>query len=174
MSKDRILTQRGRVDQPCAAARRPTRMVMLVIVTLPLAMITMMAVGCGSRRPGLGRVAGTVTLDGQPLAHGTLTFEARGLRPATARIVDGRIVEATTFRAGDGVPVGAHTIAVFAREAGVGTTASDPGTAGFAADGMVGRSLVPRRYNHPATSGLSATIVGGTNTLDLALTRDPP
>jgi hypothetical protein len=145
-----------------------------VLVALPLAMITTLAVGCGSRRPEMAAVVGTVSLDGQPLAHGTLTFEAPGMRPATARIVDGRIVEATTFRSGDGVPIGSHAIAVFAREEARPTPATDPGKQAFAADGMVGRSLLPRRYNDPKSSGLSATIEAGSNTLHLTLTREPP
>jgi hypothetical protein len=147
---------------------------MIVAMIVAVIMTTTMAVGCGPRHPAMAAVVGTVTLDGEPLAHGTLTFEATGMRPATARIVDGRIVEATTFRTGDGVPVGTHAIAVFAREEAPVKTATDPGKQAFAADGMVGRSLLPRRYNHPATSGLAATIASGSNTLSLTLTRDPP
>jgi hypothetical protein len=144
-------------------------------IPIPMLAAIMITVGgCGPRRPELAEVVGTVSFDGRPLARGTVTFEAPGMRPATARVENGRILDATTFRTGDGVPVGKHAIAVFAREETGSIAASDPGARAFAADGMAGRSLLPRRYNDPATSGLSAAIEPGGNTLDLTLTRDPP
>lgn len=167
-----IVMHRVPVPQPLAAAFRETGMAMVATVTMTV--IAIMTSGCGSKRPTMAAVAGTVLLDGQPLAHGTLTFEAPGMRPATARIKDGRIIEATTFRTGDGVPIGTHAIAVFAREEPRPQTATDPGQKAFTAEGMVGRSLLPRRYNHPATSELSATIAAGSNTLALTLTSNPP
>lgn len=172
MDKDHTSMQRVRAWQPLMAGCRHAGMV--VIATVTMAVITTMTGGCGSRRPEMAAVVGTVSFDGQPLAHGVLTFESPGMRPATARVVDGRIVEATTFRTGDGVPVGTHMIAVFARDNTRAKPDSDPGKQTFAAEGMVGRSLLPRRYNVPATSGLSATITAGSNTLSLSLTRDPP
>ena len=135
--------------------------------------------GCGKRGPALAEVSGTVTLDGQPLERGTITFEATGLRPATAKILDGRIVEATTHRPNDGVPVGHQRIAVFSRaepvaaKPGPTTEPALPGAAAFPPS-MAGRSLLPARYNDPATSGLSATIRPGQNTLSLELHRQPP
>jgi len=137
-----------------------------------------MLAGCGRRPPALAEVSGTVTLDGEPLARGTLTFEAAGLRPATAQILDGRIIEATTRRSNDGVPVGHQRIAVFSREEPHAAPADrsqrrgPPGTTRFPAS-MAGQSLLPARYNDPATSGLSAIIQPGHNTLSLTLTRGP-
>lgn len=144
-----------------------------------LAAIAVGPAGCGSKRPALAPVTGTVSLDGKPLARGTLTFEAKGLRPATARIEQGRILEATTYRPGDGIPVGQQRIAVFARAepdgAGSGPSSgkNQPATRhGFPAS-MTARSLLPPRYNEPSTSGLSVDIGPGSNTLDLPLTTDP-
>lgn len=137
-----------------------------------------MLAGCGPRPPALAKVSGTVTLDGEPLARGTLTFEATGRRPATARILDGRIIEVTTHRSNDGVPVGHQRIAVFSREEPASGPAHQsqrhgpPATAGFPAS-MAGRSLLPARYNDSATSGLSATIRPGHNELSLTLTHGP-
>jgi hypothetical protein len=133
-----------------------------------------LAGGCGPSRPPTAQVTGRVTLDGRPLARGSLCFEAPGMRPATARIEDGRIVAATTHTEGDGLPVGRLAVAVFAREERVADPASNPGQAAFAADSMTGRSLLPRRYNDPATSGLMVTINPGENTLELALESQPP
>lgn len=141
----------------------------------PLALVAaVIAVGCGPSRPPTGQVTGRVTLDGRPLARGTLCFEARGVRPATARIENGRIVAATTFTEGDGLPVGRLAVAVFAREERDAEPAADPGEARFAAASMAGRSLLPRRYNDPATSGLMVTISPGENTLEFALESQTP
>jgi len=135
--------------------------------------------GCGKRGPALAAVSGTVTLDGRPLERGTITFEAAGCRPATAWILDGRIVEATTHRANDGVPVGRQRIAVFSRAEPVAAKPDPtmeptlPGAAAFPPH-MAGPSLLPARYNDPSTSGLSATIRPGQNTLSLELHGQPP
>lgn len=137
-------------------------------VILPLA-----AIGC-SRPADLGEVAGTVTLDGKPLARGRLALECPGHRPASARIEDGRILEVTTYRPGDGAAIGRHRIAVFARDEPAPAVVESPGQSRFNPASMVGHSMLPARYNHPDTSGLSATIKPGQNTLSLALTTDPP
>lgn len=141
----------------------------VVAVVIPL----LAAAGCG-RQPELGQVTGTVLLDGRPLARGTLAFETPGRRPASARIEDGRILDATTYRLGDGVPLGPQAIAVFAREEPPPPTASSPGQSQFRPDSMAGRSLIPRRYNDPGTSELSVTIEPGLNTLAIVLTSTPP
>ncbi len=133
----------------------------------------MVALGCG-RQPPLGQVTGTVLLDGQPLARGSLTFEAPGCRPASARIENGRILPATTYRTGDGVPLGQQGIAVFSRAEPPPVAAATPGQNQFAPESMAGRSLIPQRYNAPATSGLSVTIEPGRNTLTLVLTTAAP
>jgi hypothetical protein len=157
---------------PSTTARHRPLILMLGALLATLA-------GCGPRGPVLGQVSGTVTLDGRPLDQGTIIFEATGLRPATARILDGRIVEATTNRPNDGVPVGHQRIAVFSRAQAVvadpraPSERTGPGTAAFPPS-MGGRSLLPARYNDPATSGLSATIQAGSNSLSLELHRHPP
>lgn len=134
---------------------------------------TLLLVGC-SGGPKLVRVTGTVTLDDKPIPRGTLTFEAPGLRPATAVIVDGKITEATTFTQGDGVPVGEHKVAVSAT--------ADPGSAVVANPGeatkpgpnyMGGKSIIPARYNNPATSGLTATVGPGETALKFELKSAP-
>ena len=135
--------------------------------------------GCSPRGPTLAEVSGTVTLDGRPLARGTITFEAAGCRPATARILDGRIIEATTYHARDGVPVGEQRIAIFSRaDPAAAKPAPAPQGAPSAAarfpPSMAGPLLLPARYNDPVSSGLSAIIRPGQNTLSLALYQVPP
>lgn len=116
------------------------------------AIVVLLILGCShSTRPPLGRVSGTVSLDGQPLANATLRFTPTG---------PGRTSEATTDADGryelrylrdiPGANVDRHTVRI--------TTASE--TNG-------GRELLPPRYH--SRSQLEARVVAGTNTLDFDL-----
>lgn len=132
-------------------------------------------VGCGrSDRPPLGRIAGTVQYNGQPLASGTIIFEVPNARSAHGTIAEGKIVDVTTYDSGDGVPVGEARLAVFATDAGGGAAASPAATpdAKTVIDQNYmgsGRSLIPQRFNDPATSGLTWSIKAGENVVDLQL-----
>lgn len=137
-------------------------------------LILVFACGC-SDRPKLAKVKGTVTLDGKPIPSGTVTFEAKGLRPATAKIVNGEITEVTTFDPDDGVPVGSHRVAVTAAADGGAAIVANPGDAKAPKEGyMSGKSLIPTAYNDPATSGLTAEIKSGENTIELKLSSGGP
>lgn len=144
---------------------------MLCLVTLS---------GCGrSDRHPLGNVAGTVRYNGQPVPAGTIIFEVAGARPAQGKIVDGNIVEVSTYDPQDGVPVGDASIAVFATTAGVSPTAANPaanpganpGAAIVTGQNYMGAasSLIPIRYNNPATSQLTCKIDEGENVVELEL-----
>jgi hypothetical protein len=135
------------------------------------------ASGCGSH-PSLGMVSGTVTFKGHPLDRGAIVFEVAGSRPATGKVVAGRICEVTTFEPNDGVPQGTARIAVFATQARAEesrtneteTSARPP--LGLPRDymGMNQKPLIPLRYSDPASSGLSCKIAKGTNVIQLDLT----
>lgn len=137
-----------------------------------LPLLFVLAAGCGGQgRPPLATVTGTVTLDDKPIKNGTIVFEAPGLRPATGKIVDGEIVEVTTFEPNDGVPVGNHKVAVFAQEEADSAVVSNPGEkqklgAGY----MGGASTLPARYGDPEKSGFTAEIAEGENTVKFELT----
>ncbi|HJZ55506.1 MAG TPA: hypothetical protein VKE74_11130 [Gemmataceae bacterium] len=125
--------------------------------------------GCSDRTP-LARVKGTVTLDGQPLRKGTITFESPGKRPATGTIVNGEITGVSTYDPDDGVPVGEHKVAVTATEDAASAVVANPGEAKApGANYMSGKSLIPTRYNNPGTSGLVAEIKKGENTVEFKL-----
>jgi hypothetical protein len=132
----------------------------------------LMALGCGHRE--LGRVKGTVSYQGKPLASGAVVFEVPGKRTAQGKIVDGRITEVTTFTADDGVPVGKARIAVFGTEpVQAGPPQPKPKTPAEAwaqrPNMTGGKSVIPAKYNSPATSGLTHDIVSGENVLKLDL-----
>ena len=129
------------------------------------------ALGCSGA--GLAPVKGKVTLDGKPLAKGTITFESKGNRPATGTIVNGEILDVTTFRKGDGAPVGSHKVAINATEDPQSAVVGNPGEGKVKGNYMVGKSLIPSMYNDPNTSGLVAEIKSGDNTLEFNLSSQP-
>jgi hypothetical protein len=142
-----------------------------LIASTGVLFVFVLLTGC-SNGPILGTVKGTVFLDDKPLPKGTITFETPGQRPATAEIENGQIVNVTTYKPGDGVPVGTHKVAIAATTEPASAVVPNPGQAGKApsADYMSGKSLIPNRYNDPTTSTLTAEIKAGENVLEFKLT----
>lgn len=134
--------------------------------------------GCDGR-PSRVPVTGNVTYEGQPVKEGTIIFEVAGNRPAEGKIVDGKIVDVFTFEPGDGGAIpGKAKVAVYATGAAPAATPAatpaDPGAAGpVKMDYMSGgASLIPARYNDPATSGLEYEISpNGPNDFEVKLTK---
>ena len=113
------------------------------MVTVAICGIAAMA-GC-DHGPQVVPVNGTVTYNGEPLKDGGITFAPPDARAAFGRVVDGKIVEVTTFEAGDGAITGPVKVGIQATtNLGKMTGPHDP--------------LIPRRYFDPATSGLSVEI----------------
>ena len=117
-----------------------------------------MLVGCGESGTEIASVEGTVTYRGQPLKRGQIIFEPQGNRSALGKIVDGEIVEVTTFETGDGAVVGNHRVALY-------SFVREP-------RGMeIVPSVIPQRYNRPDESDITVTIEPGkTNKIDIVLT----
>ena len=112
-------------------------------------------------------VSGTVTLKGKPVKTGTIIFESAGNRPSTGKIIDGKIVEVTTFETGDGVPIGSHNVAVNITADASSAVMANPGDAAARdANYMGGVSLIPERFGDPTKSGLKADVVAGDNHLE--------
>lgn len=150
---------------------KPTLLLACIIPLLAFAIA-----GCDrSGHPGLGKVQGTVSYQGKPISAGSLVFEVAGARQAQGTIVDGKITAVTTFSPGDGVPVGAARIAVFALATTVtpaDKSAVPPGkarTASLPDASTADKPLIPSKYNNPATSGLTCDIVPGDNKIALDL-----
>jgi len=103
-------------------------------------------------------VSGEVTLDGTPVKEGKIIFESSAARPASGRIVEGKILDVTTYEVGDGIPLGPHKVAVFITQApGTAVKTKNPGE-NPQVDYMGGKSLIPARYNNPETSGFTAEV----------------
>lgn len=76
--------------------------------------------GCGPNLPRCFPVSGTVTVDGQPVAGGTITFYPEAGRSAMGKIEADGSYKLTTFRDDDGALPGRHAVTIKA------TTVSGP------------------------------------------------
>lgn len=126
---------------------------------LGFALLLMLCVGCSESEHPLAPVSGNVLYKGEPLEQGTISFLSSETRQATGEIVDGKIVNVTTFSKNDGAPIGELKVAITAFDRSEEHRNS-----------MVPPSLIPRHYANHTTSKLTATIVAGeTNELQFDL-----
>lgn len=126
------------------------------LILLPL----LLASGCGESDP-LNRqaVSGKITMDGEPLAEGTVEFTPvnNGV-PSGATVKDGVF----TIPAEKGLPPGDYVVRVSAANPS-GVTAEMPGESN-----LISAELIPERYN--TKSELSFHVdENGSNVLDLNL-----
>ncbi|MDR0610454.1 MAG: hypothetical protein LBG58_10125 [Planctomycetaceae bacterium] len=149
-------------------------LIIIFLISVSLSLLT----GCSKyNRPPLVQVEGTVQYKGKPLEKGTIVFDVTGSTSGNAEIVNGQIVNPTTYRSGDGIPVGNAKIAIYSTKElkkSSGNTNSKypeghPGNTDN--DGMPETvSLIPEKYNNPQTSGLTCTLEKGkVNTIHLEI-----
>ncbi|MEN1678384.1 MAG: carboxypeptidase-like regulatory domain-containing protein [Planctomycetota bacterium] len=104
---------------------------------------------------GLMPVSGTVTIDGQPLAHGQIRMVIEGGRTAIGNLQPDGSFTLTSLDFGDGVPPGTHLVTISAVE-GVNERSQ--------------RWHAPKRYASKTASQLWVTIEDPTKALSLELT----
>lgn len=123
------------------------------LVTLGLALC---ALGC-NRGPEYAPVTGTVHYRDKPVLAGGITFEPAEGRSAFGSIKDGKIVDVSTYKPGDGVRVGKARVGIQSTtNLGLPTGPHTP--------------LIPPHYFDPNTSQLTVEIqAGGPNQLEFKL-----
>jgi hypothetical protein len=105
-----------------------------------------------------------VTVGGQPVPQGTITFIPEGGKrdPYTAAIIDGKYKT-------DEIPAGPTKVMIASRQ---GPPAAETGGGDLKAPAKgrgAGKSMVPEKYGNTETSGLSYTVVKGEQTKDFPL-----
>ena len=126
-----------------------------VLVGLMVAIVLIAAGGC-DRRPSRVPVSGQVTVDGEPLEFGSITFYAvAGGRPGGASLADGGNYSVTMHDPNDGLPPGKYTVTVAAAD-----WVSDKAC----------RWHAPKHYQDAKTSGLTAEIKNEATTMNFNLT----
>lgn len=129
---------------------------------LPSLILLAAGFGCDQTHPGLIPATGTVTLDGRPLASGTVTLYRGNAAGGTGQVADGtcRIHQSTSIR---GIAPGHYQVAVQCWEIPPHAVQPD-GTIGGS-----GRSFIPDRYTSARTSGLSVDISPESTDFELVL-----
>ncbi|QDU30764.1 hypothetical protein ETAA8_59120 [Anatilimnocola aggregata] len=132
----------------------------LKLPTLLLACGLLALVGC---QGPISTVEGQVTLDGQPLSRGDISFYAPGGALANGAIdVSGRYrIQTGTER---GLTPGTYRVVVVANDVILPT---EPGGA------PMPKLITPAKYSDPATSGFTAEVKPGHNKFDFELKSSP-
>ena len=122
------------------------------------------AIGC-SDSGGRERVTGRVTLDGKPLAEGTVSTKLEKGRGSSGQIQPDGTFTLGHPADGPGAALGTHSVSVVAIEGGTERLDDEE----VEISGQI-RSLVPLKYNSPRTSGLTIEVTaGGENNFTLEL-----
>ncbi len=124
-------------------------------------LLIMPLAGCGSDAEST--VYGTVTLDGESLDHGSVTFvpETRAGRAAAGSIDSDGSYKVQTGQTG-GLPAGEYVVKVSSRAPSVPHPQGGPPSPG--------KLLTPKKYLNSNRSGLTFQVEAGSNEIDLELT----
>lgn len=114
--------------------------------------------GCGDSGPQLAPATGKVMYKGKPVPFGSVQFQPiEGGQFARGDIQPDGTFELNTTGAGEGAVVGKNRVRITSFE-----SQNPAATASFQPAGgepIVGRSLIPRRYNSFGSSGLEAEVL---------------
>lgn len=129
-------------------------------------MLSVVLLGCGVSGDGLNRqaVSGTITMEGSPLAAGTIQFLPDGGDPAKA-IGGGAPITGGAYEiaADSGLPPGKYIVTISA-PAGGADAGGGPGSGA-----ALPKETIPEKYNTAST--LKAEVkAGASNTFDFQLT----
>lgn len=146
-----------------ANARRPGRLARIMPLLAGIVPFTPALIGCGDPGPPRLPVAGSITLDGKPLASGSVVFAPLdGMTAAVAEVKDGAYRVASSR----GPAPGRYQVEVRA-ESPTGKWVPHPDFPGETIEEL--RELIPARYN--AKTELSVEVrPDGENVFDFALT----
>lgn len=142
----------------------PCELSMRCSVSFLLTLVALAGGGCWGNNLG-ATVSGTVTLDGEPVGPGVVTFAADNntAEPAVGQLGSDGSYQLST---GDqrGLAPGTYRVAVQAfqppENLAAGERSFEPS-----------KPLVPEKFMKVSTSGLQFDVAAGHNSIDLALTR---
>jgi hypothetical protein len=132
--------------------------------TWVLLLLAMLLAGCGSGRPALVPVEGTVILDGEPVEGAIVAFQMIDpppdyRRPSSAITDAAGKFRVQTYQAGDGLPRGRYKVVIVKQEplqplgedfdAETGTVDGRP---------IQYKEVIPARYGDPETTDLEAEV----------------
>jgi hypothetical protein len=135
----------------------PKRSFMLLALLSIILAVTLIVRGTCNRRPTVVPVSGQVLIDGQPLTSGFVRVIPHGARSAVGEINSEGRFKLTTFDNQDGCVLGKHPVEIISRDVLSPTKI---------------RWLTPKKYSQTATSELTITVDGPTDSLRIELAWD--
>ena len=157
------------------------------IELMMLASLLVPASGCGDGdQLPRAQVTGKVTVDGEPLPAATILFRPDSGRAGRGKVENGVIVEASTYGINDGIVLGRHKLAIQAIPdvaPVIGSRIEEPTDSGRSVQTppsyaptrsqQKGKTVaIPKKYQDPEQSGLTAEITDDGNELSLELTKE--
>lgn len=132
---------------------------------IAVCLFVLLCSGCGGGDGEVptGQVTGVVTLNGQPLPDGAVSF----YDDSTGNSAGGTI-ENGKFEISDPVPAGAYKVAIHPPEP------PQPDDVASSEQASVNAELIPFGYQDESASGLTATVVEGPNSFEFALLPEGP
>lgn len=139
------------------------------------ALTGLLLLGCGPTGPKMGQVSGRVTYKDQPVPKATVTFapKAAGGLPAIGITDDAGNYQLTTTNPRDGALEGEHLVSIVAQAPYDGPLPPGAGAAMLEELQAQGKPLIPERFFSSTTSGLTADVKSGSNTIDFPLNDAP-
>lgn len=151
-----------------------------------LASLLLPICGCGGNDDQMqcAQVTGKVTLDGEPVPAATILFRPDSGRAGRGKVENGIIVESSTYGINDGIVLGKHKIAIQAIPDVAPVTGSrieeptdsqrsvqPPPSYAPSRSKEKTTIVIPKKYQDPEQSGLTADITEDGNELTLQLTK---
>ena len=133
---------------------------MIFRFAIAAAFVLVLSVGCGSPSD-VGFVTGVVTLDGEPVQHGSVSFYPAGGRASVGGTKQDGSYELIYTRSRKGALIGEHKVTI-AQEKESSISDDEP-AAEFK------KANIPRKYTNEKTTDLTATVVQGNNVINFDL-----
>lgn len=147
------------VFEPVSSGRSSSMMIYFSGVTMSgrfhqavLALLFVCMVGCGDSGPPSGTISGKVTLGGEPITSGNVSFYSEQLGSGA----QASISQDGTYTLANALQTGEYQVAVRGVDGNPGEPEPEP-------------TKVPKKYWMEATSGLTVTLNPGANTFDIPL-----
>jgi hypothetical protein len=154
-----------------AIALRLTSNVAQSVKAIAFASFLIAIVGCGRGLPETAPVHGRVTVDGQPVSEGMMTFHPPAGRPATGVIKPDGTFELSTFEPADGALLGSHRVTIDATKTIAATAGAKSWEEELAMGGIPSTDektvwLVPAEFAELQTTNLTAEVRAGENEIN--------
>lgn len=121
------------------------------------ALIAVCAAGCGSDELALHETGGVVTWKGEPLPEATVTFTSDKAPAAIGMTNEKGEFELNTLGR-DGAAAGTYGVAITAMKDSRPISPEEAQTIRTEELNKIRKSVIPAKYSHPRTSGLSQTV----------------